>query len=70
MIIYKPIQNISFNPMMFIVTDTNRYIYELVDWTEQAGQSQVFRLDKKSNKKIIKSIFIVRLLLSFSIERM
>ena len=63
-------QNISSNPMMFIVTDTNRYIYELVDWTEQAGQSQVFRLDKKSNKKIIKSIFIVRLLLSFSIERM
>lgn len=42
-------QNISSNPMMFIVTDTNRYIYELVDWTEQAGQSQVFRLDKKSN---------------------
>ena len=70
MIIYKPIQNISSNPMMFIVTDTNRYIYELVDWTEQAGQSQVFRSDKKSYKKIIKSIFIVRLLLSFSIERM
>ena len=33
--------------MMFIVTDTNRYIYELVEWTEQTGQSQIFRLDKK-----------------------
>ena len=29
--------------MMFIVTDTNRDIYEFVEWTEQAGQSQIFR---------------------------
>ena len=56
--------------MMFIVTDTNRYIYELVEWTEQTGQSQIFRSDKKSYKDFIRSIFIVHLQNSFTIGRM
>ena len=43
MIIYQPLENISSDPMMFIVTDTYRFVYELVQWTEQAGQSKIFR---------------------------
>ena len=55
MIIYKPLQNISVNPLMFLVTDKitiDRYIDELVEWAEQAGQSQILRLDLKYYKKI------------------
>ena len=44
MIFYQPLQNISSNPMMFIVTDTNRFINDIVQWAEQAGRSQIFRL--------------------------
>ena len=57
MITYKPLQNISSNPMMFVVTDTNRktnkYIYELVEWAQQPGHSQIFWLVRKFKRKLL-----------------
>ena len=40
MIIYQPLQNISSNPMFFLVAESG---IELLEWAEQPGVAQIFR---------------------------